>query len=98
MSKEKRVTGREGWSILGHRIKLGCLIVSGATPFEPFPTLELELATKRKRRTRHRHLEAVQESHHVVTSYDQLSIIHSLIRLAGNTRNNPRPIRSQLIE
>jgi hypothetical protein len=37
--KEKEGTRREVWSILGHRIKLGCLIISDATPFEPVSDL-----------------------------------------------------------
>jgi hypothetical protein len=37
--KEKEGTRREVWSILCHRIKLGCLIVSDAAPFETFPII-----------------------------------------------------------
>ncbi len=37
--KEKEGTRREVWNIFCHRIKLGCLIVSDATPFEPFPII-----------------------------------------------------------
>lgn len=38
LDKKEEGTEREVWSILGHKIKLGCLI-SDATPFEPVSNL-----------------------------------------------------------